>query len=99
MAHGQEKEWNIAFYRLVGDRWQRLVARNRQKRRVALKASARKGCIVMRRIQTRLRLEEQQVTRRHNCILVCSGGAKRRVALLQFRSVADCNARNLSSTR
>lgn len=104
-----EKEWPVRVYRQITTNapgkfaWQRLVAtRQSSKKRVVVKAAPRKDCIVLRRLQIRIRLVLSDndttttplrltVTRRRRRILI-SSNHKLKVLMLKFQSERDCLA-------
>lgn len=59
----QEKEWPVRVYRLTAENgWQKLQPRNSLGRKVAISATPRHNCIVLHRIQVRLRFADISMT-------------------------------------
>jgi hypothetical protein len=82
--------------------WERMIAKNTANRTVLVKATPRLSCIVLRRLQIRVRLtttaaSEQpsllrmMVTRRKDRILIASN-QRLRVLMLKFKSIQECLA-------
>jgi hypothetical protein len=100
-----EKEWTCSVYRRTACAgWEQMKALRSTGKAAVIKASPRKGCIVLRRIQVRILLHANTsnkrsstvedethtvVVRRENRILV-SSSRHRRALVLRFRSVKDC---------
>jgi hypothetical protein len=98
-----EKEWPVRVYRQVTQAdgsmsWERMIAKNAANRTVLVKATPRLSCIVLRRLQIRVRLSaasepslRMMVTRRKDRILIASN-QRLRVLMLKFRSIQECLA-------
>jgi len=101
-AKGEDMEWPVHVYRRTELAWQKMQPKNASGQNVVIKATPRRNCIVLHRIQVRVRLlsnkkkdagddseSKTTVVRRRDCLLITSSQRLRALAL-KFRSEKDC---------
>ena len=95
----RETEWPVSIFRKTTIGWERMVPKNKKGQIAIVKASARKDCIVVRRLRLRVSVistksEDQQqnrsvVVRRRDSILVSSSKSVRAL-VFKFATENDC---------
>ena len=87
----KETEFPVQVYRKTEKGWQWMTARNTAGQIVPIGVSARASCMVLHRIQVRIKLKESTVIRRDAKLLI-SNPTGLRSLVLHFGSVQACQA-------
>ena len=100
--NNREQDWPVRVFRQVADGWERLRSKNQQGRTIQVRAIPRKDCLVLPRLQIRVRIDSSSsdttdknrptVIRRRRCLLIYSQQQRVRVLVLQFKTTNDCTS-------
>ncbi|GAX09392.1 hypothetical protein FisN_6Lh236 [Fistulifera solaris] len=84
-SHLREREWPVRVFRQTPEgSWERL-------RVPRVRAIPRTGCLVMPRLQIRIKIDPHTtVLRRRRCLLIYSQQQRVRVLVLQFKDLQQC---------
>lgn len=91
----REQDWPVRVFRQVAEGWERLRSKY-QGRTIQIRAIPRKDCLVLPRLQIRVRIDASSETnrptiiRRRRCLLIYSQQQRVRVLVLQFKNAKDC---------
>lgn len=95
--NNREQDWPVRVFRQVAEGWERLRS-NHQGRTIQVRAIPRKDCLVLPRLQIRVRIDASSETnrptviRRRRYLLIYSQQQRVRVLVLQFKDTKDCTS-------